>query len=66
MGEDAIKFLRMPEVLDRVGISRPTLYRMISAGKFPKPVRIGERSSGWINREIDAWVEGRVTDRGGA
>ncbi|WP_246171506.1 helix-turn-helix transcriptional regulator [Sphingobium limneticum] len=56
----------MPEVLDRAGISRPTLYRMISAGKFPQPVKIGERATGWINREIDAWVEGRIADRGDA
>ncbi|KAA9019830.1 AlpA family transcriptional regulator [Sphingobium limneticum] len=66
MDGNVVKLLRMPEVLDRAGISRPTLYRMISAGKFPQPVKIGERATGWINREIDAWVEGRIADRGDA
>ncbi|WP_454888677.1 helix-turn-helix transcriptional regulator [Sphingobium indicum] len=66
MDANVIKVLRMPEVLDRAGLSRPTLYRMISAGKFPQPIKIGERATGWIDREVDAWVQDRIAARGGA
>ncbi len=35
----ALRFLRMPELCTRLGLSRPTLYRNIAAGVFPPPVR---------------------------
>ncbi|WP_035972115.1 AlpA family transcriptional regulator [Bradyrhizobium sp. WSM3983] len=38
---DSITFLRVPEVLRRTGMSRPTLYRRISEGKFPEPKKDG-------------------------
>ena len=53
----ALRFLRMREVSKRCGLSRPTLYRNIAAGIFPKPVRIGLKASGWPEHEV-----GAVTD----
>jgi prophage regulatory protein len=49
-----IKFLRKPDVLARRGTSRPVLYRHIALGLFPKPVKIGTRSSAWPEDEVDA------------
>lgn len=34
------RFLRIPEVLERTGLSRTRLYAEIEAGRFPKPVKI--------------------------
>jgi prophage regulatory protein len=52
------KLLRLPEVLNRVQLSRSTWYSGIRAGIFPKPVKLTERTSGWKESQINALVEG--------
>lgn len=47
-------FLRLPDVSKRTGKPRSTIYKEVSDGLLPPPVRIGERSSGWPDSEIDA------------
>lgn len=46
----------------RVGFERSTLYRMISAGTFPRPVIIGGRSL-WVEEELDEWIAERIAER---
>jgi len=45
-------YIRLPEVLKLLGISRSTFYAGIKSGKYPAPVRIGKRISGWRVEEI--------------
>jgi prophage regulatory protein len=52
----AIKILRRPQVEDRTGLSRSTIYAKICANEFPKAVRLGRRAVGWVESEIDDWV----------
>jgi len=42
------------------GLSRSSIYRMASEGKFPKPIKLGARSSGWLATEIDQWLTDRI------
>ena len=55
--------LRLPAVLARVGLSRSSIYRAISAGQFPKPVSLGARAIGFLESEIDEWLRQRVEAR---
>jgi len=48
------KFLRFPEVIDRTGKSKSTIWAAIKDGSFPKPVKLGPRSIGFIEAEIEA------------
>ena len=57
--ERPLKLLRLPEVIDRTGRSRSGLYRDLSEGKFPAPVKIGERSVAWREADVLAWQESR-------
>lgn len=50
------RILRLPELLHTTGHSRTSLYREIRAGRFPQPVPIGDRSRGWRNSEVQAWI----------
>jgi len=52
--------LRLPIVKARTGLSRSTIYLRISEGSFPKPVSLGARSVGWIESEIQDWLEKRI------
>jgi prophage regulatory protein len=52
----AHKILRLPDVLNRVGFSRSTIYAFVSKGRFPAPVKIGARAVGWLDTDIDQWI----------
>ena len=53
------KILRRREVEARMGLTRSTIYAMIAADEFPRPVRLGKRSVGWVEAEIEKWASER-------
>ncbi len=56
------RFLRLPEVMKRTGLSRSTIYVRVAAGRFPQPVALGGRAVGWIEAEVDEWVRERIAE----
>ena len=56
----ATTILRLPIVKARTGLSRSTIYLRISEDKFPKPVSLGGRAVGWIDSEIQGWLEKQI------
>ena len=54
------RFLRLPEVLARTGLSRSTIYVRLDQGRFPRPVSLGGRAVGWIEVEVDEWIRERI------
>ncbi len=50
------KALRIPQVIERTGLSKTHLYRLIQQGKFPKSHRLSERVSAWDEQDISAWL----------
>ncbi|QIK37330.1 AlpA family transcriptional regulator [Caldichromatium japonicum] len=56
----ATAILRLPTVKASTGLSRSTIYLRVSEGTFPKPVSLGGRAVGWIEEEIQHWLERRI------
>ncbi len=54
---NADRFLRIREMLWRVGLSRSSIYRMIEAGDFPKQIRVNQSTVVWSENEIIAWMD---------
>jgi len=54
------RILRLPEVMARTGLSRSTIDLRISQGIFPKPVNLGSRAVGWIEEEIQEWLQQQI------
>ena len=54
---------RLPQVKARTGLSRSEIYRRISIGDFPAPVKLGQRASAWSKHEVDAWISQRIAER---
>jgi prophage regulatory protein len=52
--------LRLPDVKRSTGLSRSTIYLRISQGTFPKPVSLGGRAVGWLEAEIQEWLQRRI------
>jgi prophage regulatory protein len=55
-----IRLIRLPEVMDQVGLSRSTIYLYIQKGEFPAPVKLGSRSVAWNSEDIDAWIQEKL------
>ena len=53
------RLLTRSEVETRCGIARSTIYRLMRAGRFPEPVRVGPRAVRWPEHELDAWIADR-------
>ena len=57
------RFLRISEVLDRVGVSRPTIYRWVAAGEFPKQISVGGNTVVWVESAVSSWMEDQMASR---
>lgn len=61
-----LKIIRRPEVESITGLSRSTIYFKMEKDTFPKPIKLSERSVGWLEHEVQAWLKDRIsTSRGG-
>jgi len=52
--------LRLPEVKTRTGLSRSSIYLKIKEGTFPSPIFLGKRAVGWVEAEIQEWLEQQI------
>lgn len=59
-----MKILRLPEASARVGLGRSGIYQRIAAGDFPRPIKLGVRAVGFVEEEIEAWIEARPRSGG--
>jgi prophage regulatory protein len=51
------RFLRLPAVIDLVGIKRTVIYERVKAGTFPPPIQIGARAVAWDAEELAQWQQ---------
>lgn len=61
----ATKILRRNEVENITGLSRSTIYDKIKKGVFPRPIKLGERSVGWVSSDIQKWIQDMITQARG-
>ena len=54
------KVLRLPAVKAYTGLSRSTIYQRISEGSFPRAIQLGGRAVGWIEADIQEWLERQI------
>lgn len=52
--------LRRQSVQARTGLSRSTIYLRIAQGTFPRSIPLGPRAVGWLENEIEAWLQAQV------
>jgi prophage regulatory protein len=59
------RFLRLPAVIERTGLGRDSIYRLAREDRFPRPVKLSEHASGWLEEEVEAWAAARVAESRG-
>ena len=55
-----IRLIRLSEVIQRTGLSRSTIYLLISRNQFPRPVHISERAVAWSSIVVQSWIEAKL------
>lgn len=48
-------FLRMSDLVDRIGLSRGNIYKRMSEGTFPASIKLGVRTAAWRREDIEEW-----------
>jgi len=57
---DEIEMLRLPRVVQRVGLCKGEIYKLEAHGLFPKRIKLTSRASAWISHEVTDWLLKRV------
>ena len=60
---DPDAYFRFPQVRERTGLSRTTIFRLIKAGDFPAPKSLGVRAVGWKVSAVRDWCASRPDAR---
>jgi len=53
--------LRLPAVKNRTGLSRSSIYLRISKGEFPPSISLGGRAVGWLESDVESWLQDRIS-----
>jgi prophage regulatory protein len=57
---DPIRILRLAQVLEITGLGKTTLYELQSQGSFPMRVKITDHCVGWVEQDVQTWLQWRV------
>lgn len=52
--------LKLPTVKIRTGLSRSTIYLKMSEGSFPSSISLGRRAVGWLESDIEIWIDQQI------
>lgn len=56
------RILKLPTVISRTGLGRSTIYAKVARHEFPSPIQLSERSVGWLESDVETWIEQRVSE----
>ena len=54
------KILKLPAVMEKIGCGKSSIYRKLLEESFPTPIKLGERSVGWLESEVDDWLDKQI------
>ncbi len=57
------EIIRKRDLPKLTGLQRTQIELYIGKGKFPRPIKLGERAVGWLKAEIAAWQQARIAAR---
>ena len=58
-------FVRLPQILDVIPVSRSTWWAGVKQGKYPAAVKLGANTTAWKVEDIRALIE-KLAKEGGA
>lgn len=64
MKTESSNIIRLPQAIAKTGLSRSTIYSLVARGEFPKRIQLSTRSMGFLESEINEWIENKLSQRG--
>jgi prophage regulatory protein len=58
--QNPLVILRLKDVQRQVGLSRSAIYARLADDDFPRPIQLGPRAVGWLQADIEEWIDGRT------
>lgn len=55
------RLIRIKEVSLLTGLPRPSIYEQMNKGLFPKSIKLTQISVAWVESEVIAWVNQRIS-----
>lgn len=55
--------LTVEEVAAQTRLSKPTIYKLVKRGDFPRQLRLCANKVAWLQSEVSDWVEARAAER---
>ncbi len=55
-----MRALRISDVVEKVGLARSTIYALARKGQFPSPIKLGLHASGWLEGQLEDWLNERA------
>ena len=55
-----LRVIRLPEVKQRTGLSRSSIYRLMAEASFPQSCKLGERIIAWVEADIERWLAEKI------
>lgn len=57
------RILRLPAVIERVGLCRSQIQEMERRKEFPRRVKLTKAATGYVESEVEEWIEARIAAR---
>lgn len=61
-----MRVLKLKEVMEKTGLGRTKVYELQAEGRFPKSISLDGRAVGWLENEVEDWLQERVDVRNAA
>lgn len=58
-----MKVIRLNAVIEASGLGRSSIYKGMNQGTFPKSVPLTGKAVGWLDEEVEAWIQARIVER---
>lgn len=57
-----LNVVRIDALCKRLQLSKAWIYQQVALDNFPRPISLGARAVGWVEAEIDEWIEQRIAE----
>lgn len=61
--ESKMGLIKINELVAMTKLSRPTIYRLIKAGKFPAQLQTSQKTVAWEKSEVEDWIRKLIMER---
>jgi len=56
------QLLKAKQVSEKVSLSVSQIRRLVGDDKFPRPIKISTGRNGWLEKDVDAWIQNLIEE----